>query len=94
MKNQKAKAEAEKIFTEILEIVGSGCEHDSYCTDAECNRIGGRIVCKVDYETAKKLAILQVKGILKEVDMYKGELNPRWQYWQSILTELEMVSEK
>ena len=34
-------------------------------------------------------AIIHVKGILEEIDMYKGELNPRWKQLQSILTELE-----
>ena len=91
MKREEAKAEAEKIIQEILKIVGSNCEHDSYCDDKECNRTKGITICKVDYETAKKLAILQVKGVLNEVDMYKGELNSRWKFWSNTLAELEAI---
>lgn len=40
-------------------------------------------------EAAKDNAIIHVKGIMKEVDMYKGELNPRWKFWSDVLTELE-----
>lgn len=91
MTKDKAQAEAEKIIQEILAIVGSGCEHDSYCTDTECNRIDGRIVCKVDYETAKKLAILQVKGRLSVIDLFSNDMTKMIvkELWQSILTEIE-----
>lgn len=44
------------------------------------------------WEIAKRCAIIHVKGIIKEMDMVKSEINPqwdRWKHWQSILTELE-----
>ena len=43
----------------------------------------------LDRAKAKDHAILEVKGIIEEVDMYKGELNPRWSFWTSVLTEIE-----
>ena len=88
MKREEAKAEADKIITEILGIVGSNCEHDSYCHEAECNRTKGIIICKVDYEKAKKLAILQVNSNIKIFDDTNGA-DSRLEDFQSILTELE-----
>ena len=91
MKREEAKAEAEKIIQEIAKIVGSNCEHDSYCHEAECNRIKGITFCKVDYETAKKLAILQVKGRLSVIDLFSNDMTKMIvkELWQSILTEIE-----
>lgn len=85
----EAKAEAEKIIRKVLKRIGSNCEHDSYCDEKECNRIKGLTICKVDWKMARLLACDHVEGIMKEIDMYKGELNPRWLEFQSILIQLE-----
>jgi len=29
-------------------------------------------------------ALIHVDGIMKETDMYKGNLNPRWKYWKQV----------
>ena len=88
-----SKEEADKIIQEILKIVGSNCEHDSYCDDKECNRVKGITICNVDYEKARKLAMLQVNSNIKQIERmyphvhYGSELKK----FQSILTELEIT---
>lgn len=99
MNREEAKAEAEKIIQEIAKIVGSNCEHDSYCHESECNRVKGITFCKVDYETSRKLAILQVKGIISENHFIDNNydipvrivdvLIRRLENYELILTELE-----
>ena len=94
------KQEADKILTEILKIIGSNCEHDSYCGEDECNRIKGITICNVDYEKARKLAILQVNAqirLLSKFMVIEEEGAPtvdmlntnQGRFFQSILTELE-----
>ena len=73
MTPEQTKAEAEKIINSYIDHVAIDYQYDEEPL-RDC-----QIEC----------AILQVKGIMKEIDMYKGELNPRWKHWKSILTELE-----
>lgn len=37
----------------------------------------------------KRCAIIHCEGMLDEIPMYIGELNPRWKFWQSVKTVLE-----
>ena len=80
MTKDEAKAEAEKIIQEIIPII---------------NPDFGKMIRKVDYETARKLAILQVKGILSlhALDIGKGMMLSGCRkdslHWKSILAELK-----
>ena len=67
------KQEADKIIQEIIPII-----------DPEL----GKVIKKVVYEKARKLAILQVNILIKESFMY-GEDMRRWKHYNEILTELE-----
>ena len=84
MSKEQAKAEAEKIkelhLMFLLRLpfdkdVITENEHGKWTYSSE--------------ELANEHCIIHVKGILEEIDMYKGELNPRWEFWQSILTHLQ-----
>lgn len=71
---QKAKAEAEKIVQEFIPIIDPDF---------------GKLIKKTTLSKAKQCAIIHVKGIMKEIPMYTGNLNPKWEFYESILTELE-----
>jgi len=95
---QKAK----EILIKYISIIGSECEHDSYCDRPECNKLGYTF-CHVDYKTAKACAINEVKAILEELpELVYGVLqdaphqkiavdNPRIIHWKQVLTEIEKI---
>ena len=54
---------AKEILIKYISIIGSECEHDSYCDRPECNKLGYTF-CHVDYKTAKACAIEEVKSVI------------------------------
>ena len=66
---QKAKERVLK----YIGIIGSECEHDSYCDRPECNKLGYTF-CHVDYQTAKACAIEEVDEILKVLSGLWGNI--------------------
>lgn len=76
MTTQEVKAAADKIVQEFQPY------NQEYIEGSDMHFVD-------DVEGATECAIIKVTGILKEINVYKGNLNPRWEYWQSILTELK-----
>ena len=37
---------------------------------------------------AKRCALICCDKIIEEIDMYKGELNPRWEFWNQVKQHL------
>lgn len=66
---QKAK----EILIKYISIIGSECEHDSYCDRPECNKLG-YIFCHVDFAKAKECAIEEVSEILKILSGLLGNI--------------------
>ena len=58
-----AKEKAIELVDKFIRLVGSNCEHDSYCDRKECN-INGDIICHVDRKTAKQCALMAVQEVL------------------------------
>ena len=40
---------------------------------------------------AKECAIIVVDQIIKEIPMYTGNLNPKWEYWQAVKDEINKL---
>ena len=45
----------------------------------------------IPFETAKQCALIAVEEILKAVPMYTGNLNPTWEFWNQVKTEIEKL---
>ena len=84
---QKAK----EILIKYISIIGSECEHDSYCDRPECNKLG-YIFCHVDYAKAKACAIEEVKAVIKAFDEANAyDLLQSIKYYETVLTEIEKL---
>ena len=84
---QKAK----EILIKYISIIGSECEHDSYCDRPECNKLGYTF-CHVDYKTAKACAIEEVKAVIKAFDEANAyDLLQSIKYYETVLTEIEKL---
>jgi len=84
---QKAK----EILIKYISIIGSECEHDSYCNRRECNKLG-YIFCCVDYAKAKFCAIEEVKAVIAAFDEANAyDLLPSIEYYEKVLTEIEKL---
>ena len=84
---QKAK----EILIKYISIIGSECEHDSYCDRPECNKLGC-IFCCVDCAKAKACAIEEVKAVIKALDAANAyDLLPSIEYHEKVLTEIEKL---
>ena len=74
------KQEADKIIQEIIPIIDPDF---------------GKVIKKVVYEKARKLAILQIQAILSLPSLQEGRMMPLFKsdydHWQSILTQLEKL---
>jgi len=84
---------AEELIERFSSSIGSNCEHDSYCTDKECQRNGG-IVCKVDWETAKECALICVDEITSEGATQYGVTAVEYgreTFWQSVKQEIAKI---
>lgn len=44
-----------------------------------------------DYSDAKKYATICAVEIIASIPMYKGELNPDWEFWQQVKSEIEII---
>jgi len=82
---------ANYILNKYINIIGSECEHDSYCERAECNKLGYTFCC-VDYAKAKACAIEEVKAVIKAFDEANAyDLLPSIEYYEKVLTEIEKL---
>ena len=88
---------AKEILIKYISIIGSECEHDSYCDRPECNKLGC-IFCCVDYAKAKACAIEEVKAVIAVLPN-KNHLD-EWinnkelsliNYHETVLTEIEKL---
>jgi len=43
----------------------------------------------ITLENAKNLALICATEVIKEIPMYKGELNPRYKFWSEVIREIE-----
>ena len=81
---QKAK----EILIKYIIIIGSECEHDSYCDRPECNKLGC-IFCCVDYAKAKACAIEEVKAVIAALDEANAyDLLPSIEYYELSLIHI------
>ena len=84
---QKAK----EILIKYISIIGSECEHDSYCDRPECNKLGYTF-CHVDYAKAKACAIEEVKAVINAFDEANTyDLLQSIEYYEKVLTEIEKL---
>lgn len=88
---QKAK----DILIKYISIIGSECEHDSYCDRPECNKLGC-IFCCVDYAKAKACAIEEVKAVINVIaDLHiiadSEGIMKSMIYHEKVLTEIEKL---
>lgn len=88
--------EAKEILIKYISIIGSECEHDSYCNRRECNKLG-YIFCCVDYAKAKFCAIEEVKAVElaltdfgRQTDYLQG-MDRTFAYYEKLLTEIEKL---
>ena len=88
---QKAK----EILIKYISIIGSECEHDSYCDRPECNKLGYTF-CHVDYKTAKACAIEEVRSVINVIaDLHiiadSEGIMKSMIYHENVLTEIEKM---
>ena len=88
---QKAK----EILIKYISIIGSECEHDSYCDRPECNKLGYTF-CLVDYAKAKACAIEEVKAVIDVIaDLHiiadSEGIMKSMIYHEKVLTEIEKL---
>jgi len=69
MKDLTAKEKAKELVEQFIHASGSTCDHDSYCSQPECQWYG-RLVCCVDIMKAKKYAIIEIDALI----IQNGEL--------------------
>lgn len=82
---------AKDILIKYISIIGSECEHDSYCDRPECNKLEC-IFCRVDYAKAKACAIEEVKAVIKALDEANAyDLLPSIEYYEKVLTEIKKL---
>jgi hypothetical protein len=85
-----AKDKAKELFDRYLSIIGVNCPHDSYCKNPQCI-YEKKIVCFVEFKTAKKCSLFAVDEILKTYDT-KDLIYPKEvKYWQQVKTEIEKL---
>ena len=79
MTNQEAKAEAEKIIQKHYPYT-SGNDMAS-AEEFKRQKREGAIEC----------ALIHVEGIMMEIPMYTGGLNPKYEFWSKVKEELELI---
>jgi hypothetical protein len=82
MKSPSEKAK--ELFDRYCQILGSNCEHESYCQEPECNKLGFTF-CKVSYKDAKEAAIIAVN--------YRIEALEEMWLWDAIDEQKEIIEE-
>ncbi len=87
------KDKAKELFLNYCKQIGSNCEHDSYCPDADC-KLDGIVFCKADKSTAKQCALIAVDEIialnLQYSDIEYGGINS-YEFWEQVKTEIENI---
>lgn len=85
------KEKALQLFSDYCKIIGSNCEHDSYCEDKEC-KIGNNTICKVTQIEAAACAALALNYIISECDKHFEAISKdRVNYWLNVKSELEKM---
>lgn len=87
---------AEAIIKKYLTIIGSNCEHDSYCKSKDCKFIGQHH-CRVEIKTAKQCAKYEVQAIIDNTELYVNFLRLQYndfdfstlEFWQGVLEEIK-----
>lgn len=51
----------------------------------------GSAVIRIQGAAARKAAIIAVQEIIKVIPMYTGNINPDWQFWNDVKSELEKL---
>lgn len=74
------KKEAQEFLNQYLKVVGTNCEHDSYCTDKRCLKLGYTF-CRVDFEKAKDVALIHIDGMISFIESHNNE----WFGWKDDL---------
>lgn len=94
-----AKDKAKELFDRYLSIIGINCPHDSYCNNPQCI-YEKKIVCFVEFKTAKKCSLFAVDEILElDIVWYDEELvkdypkkykpDQTFEYWEQVKTEIQ-----
>jgi hypothetical protein len=84
-----AKEKADEIFDKMCQTISGNCEHDSYCTEFDC-QWKGTVLCKVAQNEAKQCALILIDEIL-EIDFIipeHGNTNLTYNYWLSVKEEI------
>ena len=85
------KDKAKELFLNYCKQIGSNCEHDSYCPDADC-KLDGIVFCKADQSTAKQCALIAVDEIINECNRFYEAISlDRADYWEQVKTEIENI---
>ena len=80
------KDKAKELFLNYCKQIGSNCEHDSYCPDADC-KLDGIVFCKADQSTAKQCALIAVDEILDSCIRDIAHLH----HLEEVKTEIENI---
>lgn len=81
-----------ELVEKFANLIGSNCEHDSYCDKAECHKTSKDYAfCSVDYEKAKGCAMIFVDEQITLIDELNPQMESALKYWNSVKSAIEKL---
>lgn len=81
---------ANEIFDKMMQTISSNCEHQSYCTDADC-KWKGMVVCRTEKQESKQCAIICVDECIEVINESMLLKQSKRDYYQQVKQALEKL---